>query len=223
MLRAPVVLSTSILLAVALCGCGAAPQRPACATSATCGSDRLCVTGVCRPKNEIPTEAAARRLELVPDRWAVVTSKGSQPWHEADLPLGRADLGQVCLLMHFDSPLRESSRVVSAFLVLDPSSGATPGPAPVPLSVSRILEPWNATPSWNRLPALAEPEANALASNWAARPLRIDVTREVVRWKERREDDHGIALVAAPHDPVGASFSLGLAGGRGPRLEIYLR
>lgn len=216
-------LAIPMLIAAALAGCGTSAHRPACATSAVCGSDRLCVTGVCRPKNEIPTEAAARMLELLPDRWAVVTSQGEAPWTGADVPLGRSSLGQVLMLLHFDSPLREQSRIVSAFLVLDPMDGATPGPAPVPVGVSSILQPWDAHPSWSRLPELSAPESTVMASTWGGRPLYVDVTRQVVRWRERRGDDHGLALVSSPHDPIGASYSLGVAGGRGPRLQVYLR
>lgn len=219
--RSPLVIS--MLIAAALAGCGASAHRPPCATSSVCGSDRLCVTGVCRPKNEIPTEAAARKLELLPDRWAVVTSQGEHPWSGADVPLGRASLGQVLVLLHFDSPLREQSRIVSAFLVLDPMDGATPGPSPVPVAISRIVQPWDSQVSWSRLPELSAAESTVLASTWGGRSLLIDVTRQVIRWRERRSDDHGLALVAAPHDPIGSSYSLGVAGGRGPRLHVYLR
>lgn len=212
-----------MLIAAALTGCGASAQRPACATSASCGADRLCVTGVCRAKNEIPTEAAARKLELLPDRWTIVTSKGEQPWNGADVPLGRSSLGQVAMLLHFDSPLREQTRIVSAFLVLEPMDGATPGPSPVPVQISRILQPWDAGATWSRLPELGAPESTVMASTWGRRPLFVDVTRQVMRWRERRGDDQGLALVAAPHDPIGASYSLGVAGGRGPRLHVYLR
>jgi len=212
-----------MLIATALAGCATSAQRPACATSAVCGPDRLCVTGVCRPKNEIPTEAAARKLELLPDRWAVVTSNGEHPWTGADVPLGRSSLGQVLVLLHFDSPLREQSRVVSAFLVLDPMAGATPGPSPVRVGISRILQPWDAQATWSRLPELSAPESTVMASTWGGRSLYVDVTRQVVRWREQRSEDHGLALVAAPHDPIGAAYSLGTAGGRGPRLQVYLR
>lgn len=218
MVRLPLTLACVFLAA----SCASAPVP--CATAGACGDGRLCVAGTCRPKNEIPIETAGRKLELVPDRWSVVTSKGSHPWTGPDVPLGREALGDVVLLLHFDSPLRESSRVVSAFLVLDPMPGLAPSTAPVPITLARILAPWSAQEAtWSRLPELSGAEARLLASNWGGRTLYLDVTRQVWRWREQRSDDHGLALIAPPHDPVGASYSLGLAGGRGPRLHVYLR
>jgi hypothetical protein len=182
------------------------------------------VAGLCRPKNQIPTESGARKLELYPDRWAVVTSKGPQPWNGPDIPLGRASAGSVALLLHFDSPLREAARVVSAFIVLDPMPGVPPSASPVPIKLSRIAAPWSpGDTTWARLPALTPLETPALASNWGGRRLFVDVSAEVRRWRERRGDDHGIALLAEANDPSGASYSLGIEGGKGPRLEIYLR
>jgi hypothetical protein len=214
----------TILAAALTMTASCANARPPCATAGACGEGRLCVAGTCRPKNEIPIETTGRRVQLLPDRWTVVTSKGPHPWPGADVPLGREELGDVVLLLHFDSPLRESSRVVSAFLVLDPMPGLAPSTSPVPITIARITAPWTAQEaSWSRLPELSGTEANLLASNWGGRALYLDVTKQVWRWREQRSDDHGLAVIAPPHDPVGASYSLGLAGGRGPRLEVYLR
>lgn len=202
--------------------CASAPVP--CATSGVCGEGRLCVAGACRPKNQIPAETTARKLELWPDRWAVLASRGPEPWNGVDVPFGRSSAGTVALLLHFNSPLREASRVVSAFLVLDAMPDMPPSSSPVPLNLSRISAPWSAeTATWARLPALSPLHATVLASNWGGRRLFVDVSSEVHRWREQRDDQHGIALVAEPHDPIGASYSLGLAGAQGPRLEIYLR
>jgi hypothetical protein len=213
------------LAIAALTACASsATNRPPCATSGVCGADGLCVAGVCRPKKEIPTESGTRKLELLPDRWAVVTSQGAQPWNGADIPLGRESEGHVVLLLRFPSPLRETTRVVSAFIVLDPMPGVAPSPSPVPVTLSRVLRPWTQEEaSWSRLPELSPVETKLVVSNWGMRPLYIDVTRQVWRWREQRGDEHGLAIVAAPSNALGASYSLGLAGGRGPRLEVYLR
>jgi hypothetical protein len=211
------------IAALSACASGAR-HRPPCATSGVCGTDGLCVAGVCRPKKEIPTESGTRKLELLPDRWAVVTSQGAQPWTGVDIPFGRASEGHVVLLLRFPSPLRETSRVVSALIVLDPMPGVAPSPSLVPVTLSRVLGPWTQQEaSWTRLPELSPVEENLIVSNWGMRPLYIDVTHQVWRWREQRGDEQGLAIIAAPQNAIGASYSLGLAGGRGPRLEVYVR
>jgi hypothetical protein len=128
------------------------------------------------------------------------------------------------LLLGFDSPFSETSRIVSAYLVLEPMPGETPSTSPVPFEVARVLEPWSPeAATWSRLPRLSPALSTGLASNWAGRSLMVEVTAMVQRWCEHRDDDHGVAIVAEAHDPLGASYALGTAGGRGPRLEVYLR
>lgn len=210
------------LLLVTFVSCGGS-QYP-CATSGRCGPERRCVAGACRPNNQVPTESGAHKVVLVPDRIAVVTSSGRQPWDGAEIPFGRTSEGHVVLLLRFPSPLRETSRLVAAVLVLDPMPGAPPSPSLVPVGVARILRPWSPQETtWSRLPMLSEIEGTALASTWGKRPLYIDVTRQVWRWRECRADDQGLALVASPRDELGAVYALGVGGGRSPRLDLYLR
>jgi hypothetical protein len=223
--RAWAVVVASALVWVAIgvgSGCGAAPAP--CATTGVCGSDAVCVAGACRSPKVLLAEASTRKVVFRPSGLALVSSRGPEPWDRADVPFGSVAAGRVALLLRFAVSLRESSRVASAMLVLDPMPGAAPPDAPVQIEVARIGAPWDpAAASWARLPVLSPPESRALASSWGGRRLLVDVTPQVKRWLEHRGDDHGLALLAAPCDTRGASYSLGVAGGRGPLLEVYLR
>jgi hypothetical protein len=53
--------------------------------------------------------------------------------------------------------------------------------------------------------------------------VRIDVTSLVREWPQRRADDHGVALLVHGDDRVGSTFTMGITGGAGPRLEAYVR
>jgi hypothetical protein len=49
------------------------------------------------------------------------------------------------------------------------------------------------------------------------------VTSIVQRWARGRANDEGIALIASPEVPIGATYATGVSGARGPRLDVYLR
>jgi hypothetical protein len=209
-------------LVTVIAGCGGA-QRP-CLQAGDCGDKHACVVGVCRRTNEAPVDVSLRRLVLRPDRLAVVTSRSRDAFDPAEIPFGRESAGQVLLLLHFDAPFSPDTDVRSAFLVLDPLPDVPPSSAPVPVSVVRILSPWTADgSSWSRLPRLSPIESTWRASTWGLRPLRIDVTAIVRRWREARADDHGLALLAGPQDAFGARYATGIGHGQGPTLDIYLR
>jgi hypothetical protein len=210
------------LVLVAVLGCSAS-TRP-CTTSDVCKGQHVCITGQCRPNAPLLTEAGARRVVLEPEQLALICSGAQAPWTGVDIPLGRSSLGQQVLLMRFAPVLSETSRLVAAVLVLEAMPGVPPSTSPVPITVARIVEPWNAQEAnWSRLPALSAGEVRAWASTWGGQTMQLDVTAVVSRWGQRRADDRGLALIAGPTDAVGASYSLGLAGGRRPRLELYLR
>ena len=205
-------------------GIGCASQSRMCATSAACGKGKLCVAGLCRPAKQTPTRQSAQRVVLEPLSVAVVSSEEREEGQPATVPFGKQSLGELVLLLQFPAPFSDSTQILSAYVVMEPAPGSVAGPAPVELRLARILQPW--TPkdaSWASLPRLSSVESTFLASTWGHRPLRLDVTQQVRKWREHRRDDHGLAVLAAPQNAVGATYSLGLAGGNGPRLDVYLR
>jgi hypothetical protein len=222
---APMALLAAPLL---LAGCGGAAQvEPrVCAEASVCDAG-YCVAGRCRPPDALPSPLDARRLLLSPDDIAVLASGGGAP--PGSLPeavaLGRASTGDVVLLLRFSASWQDDAEVASAFLVLDPVAGAQPSERRVPVEVARILEPWRSeSATWGRQPRLSLPTVAALVRRSPPRPLRLDVTSLVRDWARRREDDHGIAVLAPGDDAVGAAYSMGTSDqGTGPRLEVYLR
>jgi hypothetical protein len=155
---------------------------------------------------------------------SVVSSKETGDWDRSDMSFGKESLGHVVMLLRFPAPFSDTTQIVSAYLVLEPALGSIPGPSPVTLSLARILEPWvSEQVAWSRLPRFSQIESTFLASTWANRILRMDVTTQVRRWREHRSDDHGLAVFAAPQNHSGETYSLGLAGGEAPILDVYLR
>ncbi len=213
-----------MLAGLLLAGCGAAaPAPPVCSGTGACGAG-YCVAGRCRPAEATPAPADARRVVLAPAEIAVVQSaRGGARAPEA-IALGRAAGGRLVVLLRFAATWRDDAEIASAFVVLDPSPGAPPPGREVTLEVARVLEPWRSeAATWGRQPRLSIPEAAAVVRRSPALPLRIDVTELVRGWALRRADDHGIAILAPGEDPVGAGYSMGIAEGAGPRLEVYLR
>jgi hypothetical protein len=222
-LAGPLGLCTILVLAA--CGKGT-PAAEICSPG-TCGTGRACVVGRCHPSDASPSPADTQRVLLSPRDLAVLASRGASG-AGADLPafiaLGREGEGNLVVLLRFAATWRDDSDVVSAFLLLDPLEGAIPPSNTIPVEVARILDPWSpSTVSWGRQPRLALPETAAVVRPQPPRPLRVDVTAMVRAWKQRRADDHGIALLTAARDPFGSSYSTGVTGGVGPRLEVYVR
>ena len=193
----------------------------------TCGAGLACVVGRCRTSDASPSPTDTQRLLLPPRDVAILTSRGTSG-AGSDLPavlaFGRAGEGSLVVLLHFTATWRDDADVVGAFLLLDPLEGVVPPSNPIPIEVARILDPWSpSTVSWGRQPRLALPALAAVIRPPAPRPLRINVTEMVRSWKQRRADDHGIALLADGRDPFGSPYSTGVTGGVGPQLEVYVR
>jgi hypothetical protein len=213
--------------ALAMAACGKATPAAEICSPGTCGAGRSCLVGRCHPNDVSPSPADTQRVLLSPKDLAVLASRGTSG-AGTDLPaviaLGREGEGNLVVLLRFAATWRDDSDVVSAFLLLDPLEGAVPPSSTIPVEIARILDPWSpSTVSWGRQPRLALPEAATVVRPQPPRPLRIDVTEMVRAWKQRRGDDHGIALLTAARDPFGSSYSTGVTGGIGPRLEVYVR
>jgi hypothetical protein len=205
---------------LASCAARAVP----CTSSEGCAKDQACSAGRCAALGTEITPTDARRVLVAPSEIAVVSSRGGASSLPAEIPLGGATSGSIVVLLRFPTPWGNRVRVASAFLTLEPSPGALPEIDAVPVTVSRVLEPWSASDvSWGRLPRLSAPEARALATARPPKTLRIDVTSIVQRWARERTNDQGIALMSGPETPVGATYATGVSGARGPRLDVYLR
>jgi hypothetical protein len=126
------------------------------------------------------------------------------------------------MYLRFEPVWRGASSIDSAFILLEPATGASPGPD-VTVSAWRVRERWSqGGVPWLEQPELAPPSANGIARSAPPSVLRIDVT-EIVRYlKAHPESDRGMALVAGAGDGYGASFTTGAGRGRAPRLEVYL-
>ncbi len=205
-------------------GVGCAKGSVPCATTAACGEGTLCVAGRCREAKTSLAPQSAQRVLLEPLDAVVVTSSGRHELGSASVSFGKESWGEVVLLLRFPAPFRDTTQILSAHLVMDPPQGAVPGPMPVRLRIARVLEPWAPKDaSWATLPRLSSVDDSFLASTWGHRSLRLDVTQQVRRWREHRADDQGLAVMASPQNEVGETYCLGLAGGNGPRLDVYLR
>jgi hypothetical protein len=170
------------------------------------------MAGRCRPADATPAAPDGVRILLPPRYLAILASRG------------RAAGGSLVVLLRFVASWRDDAEVVSAFLLLDPLSGAPPARSSTPIEIARILEPWSSeTASWGRQPRLGLPEVSAIVVGRPIAPLRVDVTSIVRGWPKRARSEHGIALLAEGNDPFGAVYSTGIAGGAGPRLEVYVR
>jgi len=209
---------------VGIAGAGCAGKPIPCVSSAACGPDTVCVAGRCREGKDAPVPASAQRLVLEPVAMAVVSSSGTHERNTSIVSFGKASWGDVVLLLRFAAPFGETTQILSAHVVLDRVPRFVPGPQPVRLQVARIVEPWSAAQaSWATLPQLRVVNTTFWASTWGERPLRIDVTEQVQRWREHRRDEQGLAIVSSPQNEIGETYSLGLLQGRGPRLDVYLR
>ncbi|HEY0464131.1 MAG TPA: DNRLRE domain-containing protein, partial [Polyangiaceae bacterium] len=134
-------------------------------------------------------------------------------------------LGRSALYLKFPSDWRTRGIPRQAFLVLSARAGSASSDLPVTLEAWRISADWQpgTLRRWSDKPSLAPPYARTRISASPAQDLRIDVT-ELVRFAAHNpERDFGIALIASGSEGPAASFSSGLAGGRAPRLELYLR
>ncbi len=176
-----------------------------------------------RPSREPTAQLARERLVRSPSSIACVSTDRSASGLSSEIRFG-GPLGRSALYLKFASEWRAHGIPKQAFLTLSAREGSAGAGAPVTIEAWRISADWQPRllQHWSDKPSLAPPYARARITPSSARDLRIDVS-ELVRFAaENPERDFGIALIASGSDGPGATFSSGLAGGRAPRLELYL-
>jgi hypothetical protein len=171
-----------------------------------------------------PTSKHVERLVSSPSSIAFVSSARAQSGLDDEIRFGGPQ-GRSALFLKFPREWRARGIPQQAFLTLTAREGSAVSNSPLTLEAWRVSADWHARHlrRWSEKPSLAPPYARTSSTSSPARELRIDVT-ELVRFAaENPERDFGRAIIASGSDGPGASFDSGFAGGRAPRLEIYLR
>jgi hypothetical protein len=164
------------------------------------------------------------RLVSSPSSIAFVSSARAQSGLDDEIRFGGPQ-GRSALFLKFPGEWRARGIPQQAFLTLSAREGSAVSNSPLTLEAWRVSADWHARHlrRWSEKPSLAPPYARTSVTSSPARELRIDVT-ELVRFAaENPERDFGMAIVASGSDGPGVTFESGFAGGRAPRLEIYLR
>jgi len=177
-----------------------------------------------RPNRDSSAAPAQLRLVSTPTRIAFVSSDRQATGLSGEIRFG-GPLGRSALYLKFPNEWRSHGVPRQAFLTLAAREGSASSDSPVIVEAWRISADWqpHTLRHWSDKPNLAPPYARARVSASPPRELRLDVS-ELVRFAaENPERDFGIAVIASGSDGPGATFSSGLAEGRAPRLELYLR
>jgi hypothetical protein len=222
--KLPKLVALVALALPALASCK--PRVAPCTAALACKYGDVCRAGRCVPEGSEPPPEAQRIVVTARD--IAVVARGTPNERLSDeIPLGSPLMGTVVLLLRFPAPWGNRARIVSAFLTLEPSPGSSA--SPLALSVARIEEPWSpSSVSWQRLPRLSSPLAFAEIEAGPPRVLRIDVLSAVRGWASGQANDQGLAVMASAKGAEdrgadGASYGTGVAGTRGPRLDVYFR
>ena len=212
----------TLALALAV-GCSRGPEP--CVSAGTCPAGQECLANRCVVAGGDPVSADSQRLVLEPIEMAVVEGRGRDPSElPAAITFGSSATTTATLYLKFPRAWRDKRRVEAAFVILEPMAATFGSNDDVSVAVWRVGERWQpAALALAKQPALPPPRGRGIARSAPPSPLRIDVT-EIVRYLAKNPaNDHGIALRASPGESAGASFATGSAGGRSPRLEIYVR
>ncbi|HET7540937.1 MAG TPA: hypothetical protein VFK05_13735 [Polyangiaceae bacterium] len=177
-----------------------------------------------RPSREPGAALARERWVSTPSSIAHVSSARGSTGLSGEIRFG-GPLGRSALYLKFPSAWRAQGTPFQAFLTLSPREGSPSSDVPLTLEAWRISADWQprALQHWSDKPSLAPPYTRVNVSSSPSREVHIDVS-ELVRFAAQNpERDFGIAVIGSGTDGPGASFSSGFAGGRAPRLELYLR
>lgn len=179
--------------------------------------------GCARASREATAQLARERLVSAPSSIAYLSSaraaSGLGPTIRFGGPFGRS-----ALYLKFSNEWRARGIPRRAFLTLSVSENSATEAAPVALEAWRIDADWRPPlRHWSDKPSLGLPYSRIRSAISPAQELRIEVT-ELMRFAAQNpERDFGIAVIARGSGGRGAIFSTGMAGGRAPRLELYLR
>ena len=170
--------------------------------------------------------ADSQRLVAEPSAMALVSARGQREGGELPpaVTFGGGAEGAAALYLRFPPVWRGKQRVEAAFVVLEPMPGTAASSEDVEVEVWRVRVPWKSEDlSWLGQPERALPKSRGIARATPAAPLRIDVTELARYFAAHAQSDFGIALECGSGSGAGASYATGASGGRGPRLELYLR
>ena len=207
---------------LALAACRASPEP--CSSPGTCPEGSECLANRCVPAGGEPVTSDSNRRVSEPIAIAVVSAHAQS---SRELPavatFGGSARGKTALYLRFNPIWRGGGKIDSAFLLLDPAEGRAPN-ADVTVTAWRVRGRWSPERlHWLEQPELAPPSADGIARGAPPLPLRIDVTRIVQYLAKHPGSDRGFALIASSGAGPGVGFATGAAGGRAPRLEVYLR
>ena len=164
----------SALTCALLGACFAPDPARLCQDAAGCEKGAACIVGRCRASADAVLSATSRRIVLAPTDIAVLSSNSSARLTEGTIPLGRATLGDVVLLLRFDAGVGDAMEVESAFLTLHPGEHAAAPGSPVSYSVTTVGAPWESSAlTWARQPPLGVPENAARLLGSGRSSLRI--------------------------------------------------
>jgi hypothetical protein len=176
------------------------------------------------PSPNLAARFSRERLVSSPSSIAFVSSDRVATGLSDEIRFG-GPRGRSALYLKFPSDFRGRGIPQRAFLTLSAREGSASSDTPLTLEAWHINADWRpgTLQQWSDKPSLAPPYARTRVSSSPAQDLRIDVT-ELVRFAAQNpERDFGIAVIASGSAGPGASFNSGLAGGRAPSLELYLR
>lgn len=212
------------VFALAAAACSRGPEP--CASAGTCPEGQECLANRCVVAGGEPVPSDSQRLVAEPNAIALVNAKSRHD--SSELPpavtFGSGADGAATLYLGFPPVWRGKKRVEAAFLVLEPMPGTAPTTEDVEVEVWRVGARWRPEEvSWLAQPERMLPKSSGIARSAPPIPLRIDVTELARYFADHEHSDFGIAVASGSGSGAGASFATGASGGRGPRLEVYLR
>jgi hypothetical protein len=207
-----------------LSGCSRSPEP--CASAGVCPEGQECLANRCVVAGGEPVGSDTQRRVAEPSRMVVLAAdqdSGRDPLPPG-VTFGAEHRGSTALFLEFPPVWRGAHEIESAFLVLEPLSGAQPSSEDVPVTAWRVRSRWDES-NLSRLkrPELAPPKADGIARTAPPTPLRIDVTAIVSYLSKNPGSDFGIAVESGGGSGTGATYATGASGGRAPRLEVYTR
>jgi hypothetical protein len=216
------LVTTIAVVGVVSTGCTGGP-RP-CSGSDPCSGDQVCQVGRCTSPDRLPTAPQSRRIVVEPEAFAYYdVQHGVDGVPPAELTLGATTSGTSVVLLRFAKTWSAVKTIESAFVVLEPSPGATPNAKPVPLELWRMSDNASLNKASGSFPAIGGPaDASALLVFTPPQPARIDVTSLVQDIEREHGERLGVVLRAVAADGVGARYTSGSLG-RAPMLELYVK